>query len=228
MLTGNLVRVRTSKAAGHPAVPESRDPQWLEVAESLLLIFREGVGMTRGEIEAEIDEMFGDGPKATLAHRGLAKVPRRPRRVRGGGRRPARGDPREGLLGRRRARRGSRAEGRGASREPVPPRRGPRRRRRASWASSPSRSPPSLFADLKDENRLLTFDDMSAQRLDRPLQRGAGAGGPAPLGPGRRPRSAARSPRGIASSSAGSSSTACSTASRGPWPTATRSTSTAP
>src|SRR5205085_10316825 len=49
------------------------DPDWLEVAESLLLIFREGVGMTRGEIAAEIDELVGEG-LATLAHRGLAKV----------------------------------------------------------------------------------------------------------------------------------------------------------
>src|SRR5207249_3475531 len=49
------------------------DPRWLEVAESLLLIFREGSGMTRGAIEAEIDALIGEG-MATLAHRGLAKV----------------------------------------------------------------------------------------------------------------------------------------------------------
>ena len=30
--------------------------------------------MTRGEIEAEIDELFGGGGKATQVHRGLAKV----------------------------------------------------------------------------------------------------------------------------------------------------------
>jgi predicted nuclease of restriction endonuclease-like RecB superfamily len=73
MLTGNLVRVRTAKARVIPLYlnPESAD--WLEVAESLLLIFREGVGRTRGEIAAEIDEMIGEG-LATLAHRGLAKV----------------------------------------------------------------------------------------------------------------------------------------------------------
>ncbi len=30
--------------------------------------------MTRGEIESEVDELFGGGGKATQVHRGLAKV----------------------------------------------------------------------------------------------------------------------------------------------------------
>ena len=57
-----------------PLYLDRSNPQWLEAAESLLLLFREGVGMTRGEIENEIDELFGGGGKATLVHRGLAKV----------------------------------------------------------------------------------------------------------------------------------------------------------
>src|SRR5271154_5751963 len=74
MLTGNLVRVKTtSKGRIVPVYLNRDDPHWLEVAESLLLIFREGVNMTRGEIETEIDELLGEG-MATLAHRGLAKV----------------------------------------------------------------------------------------------------------------------------------------------------------
>src|SRR5690242_5492094 len=74
MLTGNLVRVRTtSKGRIVPHYLPRDDVRWLEVAESLLLIFREGVGMTRGEIEAESDELLGEG-LATLTHRGLAKV----------------------------------------------------------------------------------------------------------------------------------------------------------
>src|SRR5947209_20036055 len=73
MLTGNLVRVRTAKQRVIPLYLNPDSPEWLEVAESLLLIFREGVGMTRGEMEAEIDELVGEG-LATLAHRGLAKV----------------------------------------------------------------------------------------------------------------------------------------------------------
>ena len=73
MLNGPLVRVRTSRQRIIPLYLNRESPEWLEVAESLLLIFREGVGLTRGEIEAEIDEMVGEG-MATLAHRGLAKV----------------------------------------------------------------------------------------------------------------------------------------------------------
>jgi predicted nuclease of restriction endonuclease-like RecB superfamily len=74
MLTGNLVRVKTtSKGRVMPLYLNREDPRWLEVAESLLLIFREGVGLTRGEVESEIEELIGEG-MATLAHRGLAKV----------------------------------------------------------------------------------------------------------------------------------------------------------
>jgi uncharacterized protein len=73
MLTGTLVRVRFSRQRVVPLYINRDDPQWIEVAESLLLIFREGVGRTRGEIESEIDELVGEG-LATLAHRGLAKI----------------------------------------------------------------------------------------------------------------------------------------------------------
>ena len=79
----------------------------------------------------------------------------------------------------------------------------------------PERVAAALFADLKDENRMLRFDDLDAQRLiDRynvalaqaVLLRSVLVDGP---------RSATRSRRGIASSSASSSSTGCSTGSRG-------------
>ena len=74
MLTGDLLRVRTSKDRVIPLYLNRDSPQWLEAAESLLAIFRAGVGMTRGEIEEEIDDLFGSGGKATLVHRGIAKV----------------------------------------------------------------------------------------------------------------------------------------------------------
>ena len=74
MLTGDLVRVRTSKERIIPLYLNRNSPQWLEAAESLLAIFREGVGVTRGEIEEQIDDLFGGGGKATLVHRGIAKV----------------------------------------------------------------------------------------------------------------------------------------------------------
>src|SRR4028118_489682 len=73
MLNGPLVRIRTARQRVIPLYLNRESPDWLEVAESLLLIFREAVGRTRGEIETEIDELVGEG-LATLAHRGLAKI----------------------------------------------------------------------------------------------------------------------------------------------------------
>ena len=74
MLTGDLVRVKTTKQRVIPLYIDRTAEPWLEAAESLLLLFREGTGMTRGQIESEIDELFGDGGKATQVYRGLAKV----------------------------------------------------------------------------------------------------------------------------------------------------------
>lgn len=73
MLTGNLVRVRIAKGRVIPLYLRRDDPFLLETAESLIGIVREGIGSTRGEIEAEIDELLGEG-MANLAQRGLAKV----------------------------------------------------------------------------------------------------------------------------------------------------------
>ena len=74
MLTGDLVRVKISKQRVVPLYIDREAAHWLEAAESLLLLYREGTGMTRGEIESEVDELFGGGGKATQVHRGLAKV----------------------------------------------------------------------------------------------------------------------------------------------------------
>src|SRR5690606_18723441 len=73
MLTGNLVRARIVKGRVAPYYIRRDDPNWLEVAESLLLIFRNGTDRTRGELQDEIEELIGEGVQA-LAHRGLAKV----------------------------------------------------------------------------------------------------------------------------------------------------------
>src|SRR5437660_1661556 len=47
MLSGNLVRVTTAKLRVIPRYLPRESQQWLEVAESLLMIFREGVGMAQ-------------------------------------------------------------------------------------------------------------------------------------------------------------------------------------
>jgi len=160
MLTGNLVRVKTVKSRVIPMYLHRESQDWLEVAESLLLIFREGVGMTRGEIEAEIDEMVGEG-MANLAHRGLAKVleDRAEFEV------VADVPPeilREKVFSAAAAhRRGLRAAGHRApfKREAVLD------AVAAELKVEPNQVAATLFADLKDENRLLGFDDLTAQRL---------------------------------------------------------------
>ncbi len=162
MLTGTLVRVRTSKQRIIPLYLKRDDPQWLEVAESLLLIFREGVGRTRGEIETEIDELVGEG-LATLAHRGLAKiledrgefevvadVP--PDQLRekvftaaAEHRKALRASGQAKAMFRREAVLGTVAE---------------------ELKVTPEQVAAAMFADLRDENRLLSFDQtLDAQRL---------------------------------------------------------------
>ncbi len=160
MLTGNLVRVKTAKSRVIPLYLHRESQDWLEVAESLLLIFREGIGMSRGEIAAEIDEMVGEG-MANLAHRGLAKVleDRAEFEV------VADVPPetlREKVFSAAAAhRRGLRAAGH----------RAPFKREVVLDAVAgelkiePNQVAASLFADLKDENRLLGFEDLTAQRL---------------------------------------------------------------
>jgi predicted nuclease of restriction endonuclease-like RecB superfamily len=165
MLTGDLVGVRISKQRVIPLYIKREDARWLEVAESLLLLFREGTGMTRGEIESEVDELFGGGGKATQVQRGLAKVLE------------------------------DRAEFEVVAdippeevREKVFTAAAEYRHRLLTGASVPGLRPQfhrdevvravadelklepdavlnSLFADLRDENRLLSFEDITAQRL---------------------------------------------------------------
>jgi predicted nuclease of restriction endonuclease-like RecB superfamily len=73
MLTSNLVRVRFVRQRIVPVYLEVHDPAWLEVAERLLEMFRAQEGRTRGELEEDIKETFGGDP-SQLVHQGLAKL----------------------------------------------------------------------------------------------------------------------------------------------------------
>src|SRR4051794_8883798 len=161
MLTGNLVRVKTTSKRRIVPIYLPRDsPQWLEVAESLLLIFREGVGMTRGEIETEIDELVGEG-MATLAHRGLAKVLEDRAEFEVVADVPPETIREKVFSAAAEQRLAIKAAGR---REPF--RRDDVLKAVAEELNlDPEKVAASLFADLKDENRMLKFDDLTAQRL---------------------------------------------------------------
>jgi predicted nuclease of restriction endonuclease-like RecB superfamily len=160
VLTGNLVLVKTAKQRVIPRYLNRESVQWLEMAEGLLMIYREGAGRTRGEIEGEVNDLIGEGV-ATLVPRGLAKVlddraefevvaDLPPEKVR------------EQVFSAAAAyRRQLRAAGHRA-----PFRRDVVMEQVASTLKvDPETVSSSLFADLKDENRMLRFDDMTAQAL---------------------------------------------------------------
>src|SRR5271165_295032 len=173
MLTGDLVRVRTSKERIIPLYLNRNSPQWLEAAESLLAIFRAGVGMTRGEIEEEIDDLFGSGGKATLVHRGIAKVLEDRAEFEVVSDVPpelirekvftAAAEARRKLPDLQAPREGNAKPG--LALRPSFDRDGLLATVAAELNLSPETVLSSLFADLRLENRLLRFEDISAQRL---------------------------------------------------------------
>jgi hypothetical protein len=72
MLTGKMVRVRYAKDRIVPYYLDTSDETWQMTAEQLLELFRDMQGHTRGELEEVLSETFGD--EATLVHQGLAKL----------------------------------------------------------------------------------------------------------------------------------------------------------
>jgi predicted nuclease of restriction endonuclease-like RecB superfamily len=73
MLTGNLVRVKFARNKLVPMYLDAHHGGWLGLAEQLLLGFRSGVGRTRGEIYEDLAEVIGEGQPA-LVPRGLADL----------------------------------------------------------------------------------------------------------------------------------------------------------
>lgn len=73
MLTGKMVRVRYARDRIVPHYLDTASETWREVAERLLELFRGQTGRTRGELEQEMTEAFGDDP-GQLVHQGLAKL----------------------------------------------------------------------------------------------------------------------------------------------------------
>lgn len=73
MLTGKLVRVRYARDRIVPYYLDVDDPAWRESAERLLDLFRGQEGLSRGELEEEIRQAFGDDHRQ-IVHQGLAKL----------------------------------------------------------------------------------------------------------------------------------------------------------
>jgi predicted nuclease of restriction endonuclease-like RecB superfamily len=73
MLTGKLVRVRHARNRLVPQYLNPREPNWLGVADQLLYAFRDSPGRSRGELAEDLANFVGDGP-GQLVHQGLAKL----------------------------------------------------------------------------------------------------------------------------------------------------------
>ncbi len=165
MLTGDLVRVKTAKQRVIPLYIDRNAAHWLEAAESLLLLFREGAGMTRGEIESEIDELFGGGGKATQVYRGLAKVLEDRAEFEVVADVPPEVIREKVFMAAADYRRQLRAERGGPGHRAQFRRDEVLNAVAAELNLEPAAVLNALFADLHDENRLLRFEDMTAQRL---------------------------------------------------------------
>ncbi len=73
MLTGNLLRVRYAKQRILPTYIPADDPDWLASAQRLLDLFRGQEGRSRGELTEDLADVFGD-EEGQLVYRGLAKL----------------------------------------------------------------------------------------------------------------------------------------------------------
>jgi predicted nuclease of restriction endonuclease-like RecB superfamily len=160
MLTGKLVRVRYARERILPCYLDAADPAWLEAAERLLELFRGQEGRTRGELETDIRETFGDDP-GQFIHQGLAKLledrcvfevvsDHPPERLR------------ELVFA---AAAAQRAAPRPDGTRPPFDREAVLREVGGPLTLAPERVLDGLFADLKSEQRLVSFKAISAERL---------------------------------------------------------------
>jgi predicted nuclease of restriction endonuclease-like RecB superfamily len=161
MLTGRLVRVRFARNRVIPLYLDVADSAWREVAERLLDLFRNSQGITRGELEEELRELAGTDP-AQLVHQGLARLleDRCEFEV-------VSGHPPEQLrelvfaaaTAQRRAPRAHAPNLAGFDRTAILQEAAKR------LQLEPEAIDQGLFADLKSEQRLIRFKDITAERL---------------------------------------------------------------
>lgn len=158
MLTGKQVRVRSQKGQLLPQYINPRSRDWLDVAEQLLAIYRSALGRTRSEIEAEMAELFGEGPQV-LVHEGLAKLLEDRCEFEIGTDLPP-DELRDRVFREAATERAANAStGTPFDREQV------LRRVASSLQIEPLSLERALFADLRGEQRVLEFKDIPAEQL---------------------------------------------------------------
>jgi uncharacterized protein len=160
MLTGNLIRARQTRNRIVPSYLNSTDATWLESAERLLELFRNGRQRTRGELTAEIKDLFGNDP-VRVVYQGLAKLLEDRCEFE-----TVSGLPPEQL--REQIFQAAAAHRRSVNEDGI---RRPFERQliveevAQSLSLSPEAVDQGLFADLKSEQRLVQFKDTTPKRL---------------------------------------------------------------
>jgi predicted nuclease of restriction endonuclease-like RecB superfamily len=169
MLTGKMVRVRYARDRIIPHYLDVRDPAWVEMAERLIELFRGQEGKTRGELEEDLAEAFGDDP-GQLVPQGLAKLledrcdfevvsGHPPEKIRAA-------VFREASVARQSTGEMITEENSSPSASPLTfDRDAVLRQAAAELELTPEVIEQGMFADLKSEQRLVKFDDVSPERL---------------------------------------------------------------
>lgn len=160
MLTGKLVRVRHARNKLVPLYVDASDPGLQALADQLLLAYRTSAGRTRGEIAEDLSDLIPEGPRGLLPA-GLAKLLEDRCEFEVAADHPP-DELREVIfkvaaLHRAEAAKEGKPFDRNAVLSDVA--------RSLSLSLTPEQIDRSLFADLKDEQRVQSFEDISPERL---------------------------------------------------------------
>lgn len=160
MLTADLVRVGSRKGKILPRWVDPDDAEQRRLADDLVATFSRHLGRSRGELESELKEHLGTGT-AFLLHRGLAKLLFD--RCEFDTRAPL--EPEE--LRRRVFTAASESFGTGGLRDPPADRERVLAAVAAELELAPEAVERALYADLKDQQLLVSFDECSGEWLLR-------------------------------------------------------------
>jgi predicted nuclease of restriction endonuclease-like RecB superfamily len=157
MLTGKQVRVRVAKNKLLPMYLDPTERHWQRTAEQLLAIYRGSVGRTRGEIEEELANFGGDGPQ-NLVLQGLAKLLEDRCEFEVAADHPPE-EIRDAVFKAAAVQRSASKPGDPFDRAAVMESVG------KELGLTPEQLHVGLFADLKDEQKVLAFEDITPERL---------------------------------------------------------------
>ncbi|MGL6072595.1 MAG: DUF790 family protein [Fimbriiglobus sp.] len=158
MLTGKMVRVRYARNKITPLYIPASDRGWQSLASQFLDEFMNSPGQTRGELEANLADLIADGP-TQLIHQGLAKLLEDRCEFEVQSDLPP-DQVREAVFRIAAQHHASAAK----TKEPFS------REAVLTEAATELQIPPdqvdlALFADLRDEQRILKFDTLTAEQL---------------------------------------------------------------